>query len=65
LQIEREYRRQQQVRESFNTTQMSMVASKQNEMEERSMKKRFGEIEEKIRVTINEREEAQERLKEC
>ena len=65
MQIEREYRRQQQVRESFNTTQMSMVASKQNEMEERSMKKRFGEIEEKIRVTINEREEAQERLKEC
>jgi len=34
-------------------------------MEERSMKKRFGEIEEKIRVTINEREEALERLREC
>ena len=48
---------------SLNATQMSLV-SNQRQIEERSMKKRFSELEERIRVTLSEKEEADTKLKE-
>ena len=76
-QIDREYRRQQhslQLKErelvspsqstSLNATQISLISNqRQLELdEERSMKKRFRELEEKIRITLQEKEEAEGKL---
>ena len=50
---------------SLNATQISLI-SNQRQMEldeERSMKKRFRELEEKIRITLQEKEEAEGKLK--
>ena len=50
---------------SLNATQISLISNqRQLELdEERSMKKRFRELEEKIRITLQEKEEAEGKLK--
>jgi hypothetical protein len=51
---------------SLNATQISMLSNqRQQELDDERMKKRFGEIEDKIRDALTQKEEVDLKIEEC